>query len=116
MSHKPIDRYEIAKHAIRRAFLSWGVAWVKLDKETRKAYLTLAIVEYMTGMCRPYQPEWEKVGEQPWTAKDVREALSACEEAGRDFGVRLIGFAPRDENDPNDPITLLEEHFRRIYG
>ena len=122
MSHKPIDRYEIAKHAIRSAFLSWGVAWVKLDKETRKAYLTLAIVEYMTGMCRPYQPEWEKVGEQPWTAKDVREALSACEcwsetdKRGRDFGVRLIGFAPRDEKDPNDPITLLEAHFRRIYG
>lgn len=117
-----ITKSDIAKQAIRSAFLSWGTAWTKIDKETRKAYLTLAIVEYMSGMCRPYKPEWEKVGEQPWTAKDVRDTLSYCEAwsetggDGRSFNTHLIRMAARDETDPNDPIEKLEAHFRRIYG
>jgi len=122
MGQSKIDHCDIAKQAIRSAFLSWGLAWTKIDPETRRAYLAVAIVDYMSGQCCPYDKGWEGVKDMPWTAKDVREALSACEAwsetggDGRKFGVRLIRMAALDPKDPDDPIPKLEAYFRRIYG
>jgi hypothetical protein len=118
----PIDHCDIAKQAIRSAFLAWGTAWTKADKETRRAYIAMAIVDYMSGRCCPYNKGWDEVRDMPWTAKDVREALEICEAwsetggEGRNLGVHLIRMAARDESDPDDPILRLEKYFRSIYG
>jgi len=67
-----------ASHAIASAMRQWGIAWSKIDIETRKAYLMLAAVEYMCG--HSWNPEagiprQEGVG---WSAEDCWRVLEVC--------------------------------------
>ena len=88
----------IASHAIHSALLSWGHAWTKLDVNTRRAYLMLSIVKYLSGQQSCATISWQT--DVPWTAKDCWDILSICEDWSHDgkCGANLARMAePQDE-------------------
>lgn len=93
-----LDKSTVANHAIRSALLSWGHAWTKLDVETRKAYLMLEIVRYLSGNAwNDHIPRQDKAS---WTARDCWDVLDTCVHwsTGGQCGANLAMFAePEDD-------------------
>lgn len=86
-----------ASHAIRSAMLPWGPGWERLDPETRKACLMLAIVEYMCGQ------SWQEDAGLPrqrgvgWDAEDCWRVLEVCKHWSMDgtYGPSLARMAAK---------------------
>lgn len=86
-----------ASHAIKSAMLPWGPGWAHLTPETRKAFLMLAIVEYMGGQCWCEDAGMPRQRDVGWTADDCWLVLEVCRHWSMDgdFGMGMARMAAR---------------------
>lgn len=112
-----LDRCDIAKYAIRNVLIKWGIGWLNLRPEQRRAELALEAVELLSGYCQPRGKGWKKVRKQPWSAHDCLDIVETCKFWSMDgtYGEAMIDMAAEDPEWKHDPIPALKQQVRRMH-
>jgi len=110
-----LDRGDVAKYAIRNVLLKWGIGWLNLRPEQRRAELALEAVELLSGFCQPAGKDWKVLRKQPWSAHDCLDVVETCKFWSMDgsYGEHMVDMATETPEWKHDPIPALKRQIRR---